>query len=103
MTEVQQIPYEELTSFGEVLAAGTAAALVPIRSITSESKGDKITYKDAAQEPGPVCVKLLETLRGLQQGKLEDKFGFLYRVDKPAQWGQDQTNGSKGQTVDELP
>jgi branched-chain amino acid aminotransferase len=86
-----------------VLAAGTAAALVPIRSITLESKGDKVSYKDAAKDPGPVCTKLLETLRGLQLGKLEDRFGFLYPVDKPAQWGQNQTNGSNGQTVDELP
>jgi branched-chain amino acid aminotransferase len=52
--------------------------------------------------PGPVCVKLLDTLRGIQQGKIEDKFGFLYPVDKPAQWGQNQSNGSKDKTVDEL-
>jgi branched-chain amino acid aminotransferase len=68
-----------------------------------ESRGNKFNYKDAAEKPGPVCVKLLETLRGLQQGKLEDKFGWLYNVDKPAQWGQNQSNGNKEQTVDALP
>ncbi|KAF2280878.1 branched-chain amino acid aminotransferase II [Westerdykella ornata] len=102
-TESREIPYQELSSFDEVLAAGTAAALVPIKSITMESKGDKITYKDAAETPGPVCVKLLSTLKGIQQGKIEDKFGWLYHVDKPAVGGQEPTNGKKEETVDELP
>ena len=86
MTNVAQIPYEEIKEFDEVLAAGTAAALVPIRSITMNSKNDKITFAAAATEPGPVCVKLLENLRGLQQGKLEDKQGWLYEVERPAQF-----------------
>jgi branched-chain amino acid aminotransferase len=80
---VFQIPYEEIKEFDEVLAAGTAAALLPIKSITMKSKNDKITFAAAETEPGPVCVKLLETLRGLQQGKLEDKQGWLYKVERP--------------------
>jgi branched-chain amino acid aminotransferase len=83
MTNVFQIPYEEIKEFDEVLAAGTAAALLPIKSITMKSKNDKITFAAAETEPGPVCVKLLETLRGLQQGKLEDKQGWLYKVERP--------------------
>ncbi|KAH7132484.1 branched-chain-amino-acid aminotransferase-like protein [Dendryphion nanum] len=101
--ESREIPYEELTTFDEVLAAGTAAALVPIRSITYESKGDKIEYKVASQEPGPTCVKLLTTLKGIQQGKIEDKFGWLLNVGKPAQW--EKLNGEEAQeeSVDGLP
>jgi len=83
------------------LAAGTAAALVPIKKIVVESKGDEFTYPTAEKEPGPVCVKLLSTLRGHQQGKLEDKQGWLFRVEKPEQFGKTQTNGAH--TVGQLP
>ena len=97
-----QIPYDEIKSFDEVLAAGTAAALVPIKSITMESKGDKFTYAAASQEPGPVCVKLLTTLKGIQQGKIEDEKNWLFKVEKPEQFGKSHTNdGAK--TVGQLP
>lgn len=76
---------------------------MPIRSITYESKSDKISYKAAAEEPGPTCVKLLSTLKGIQQGKVDDQFGWLLNVGQPAQWGV--VNGEEAQkdTVDGLP
>jgi branched-chain amino acid aminotransferase len=61
--------------------------LVPIKSITCRSKNDKFTYEAAATEPGPVCVKLLTTLKAVQQGKLEDRWGWLDRVPEPAGHG----------------
>ena len=64
------------------MAAGTAAALVPIKSITMRSTGDKFTYQGGSDVPGPVCVKLLSTLKGIQQGKIEDKFGWLDKVEE---------------------
>ena len=84
LTNMLQIPYDEIKEFDEVIAAGTAAALLPIKSITMKSKNDKINFTAADTEPGPVCAKLLETLRGIQQGKLEDKHGWLYKVERPA-------------------
>ena len=84
------------------MAAGTAAALVPIKSITLPSKDDKFTYPAASQEPGPVCVKLLTTLKGLQQGKIEDKENWLFRVEKPEQFGKESVNGG-AKTVGQLP
>jgi len=80
---ISQITYEELPSFSEVMAAGTAAALVPIKSITMESKGDKFEYQNGSNEPGPLCVKLLTMLKGIQLGKIKDEFGWLDRVEKP--------------------
>ncbi|KAK3197032.1 hypothetical protein GRF29_1536g326271 [Pseudopithomyces chartarum] len=100
--ESREIPYSELHEFDEVLAAGTAAALVPIRSITLESKNEKISYKDAAEEPGPACVKLLSTLKGIQLGKIEDKQGWRVQVEKPQLWGKNGVNGEE-ETVDQLP
>ncbi|KAF2242771.1 branched-chain amino acid aminotransferase II [Trematosphaeria pertusa] len=101
-TESREIPYTELNDFDEILAAGTAAALVPIKSITLESKNEKFSYRNGSDEPGPACVKLLATLKGIQQGKIEDKQGWLFKVDKPEQWGKNRVNGAE-ETVDQLP
>lgn len=91
-----------MKSFDEVLAAGTAAAIVPIKSITMDSKGDKFTYPAAEKEVPPVCAKLLSTLKGLQQGKIEDKQKWLFKVERPQQFGQTKSNGS-AQVVGQLP
>ena len=77
---MEKIHYEELAEFDEVMAAGTAAALVPIKSITFRSKSLHIKYLD--DEPGPCCVKLLDHLKGIQSGRLEDTFGWCETVGK---------------------
>lgn len=82
--EKRRVAYEELGEFEEVIAAGTAAALVPIGSITMQSKGDKFEYSRGTQnQGGEVFVKLLQTLRGIQSGDLEDTFGWNYEVRAP--------------------
>ncbi|KAI4210966.1 MAG: hypothetical protein LQ351_006193 [Letrouitia transgressa] len=80
--ECRPVPYEELPEFSEVLAAGTAAALVPVKSITMRSRKDRFVYQgESDNEPGPACVKLLKTLQGIQQGTVKDQFGWLDFVD----------------------
>lgn len=84
--ERRSVKYAELADFVEVMAAGTAAALVPIKSIEMKSKGDKFVYKPGpggADEPGEICVKLLNALRGIQLGTQEDKFGWCEKVEEP--------------------
>jgi len=106
--EKRRVAYEELPDFTEVMAAGTAAALVPIRSITMKSKGDKFEYEAAKEHPGPVATRLLAQLKGIQQGTVKDAFGWLDTVQAPenyidVKWdaknGENGTNGS----VDRLP
>ncbi|PQE03967.1 branched-chain amino acid aminotransferase protein [Rutstroemia sp. NJR-2017a BVV2] len=105
-TEVRSIKYEELPSFSEVMAAGTAAALVPIRSITRNSRSETSTYiPEDSEEPGPICEKLLSTLKGIQAGKIKDTFGWNKKVEQldlkdfvPSE----TTNGLNG-NVDTLP
>ena len=80
--EKRPILYEELPSFTEVAAAGTAAALVPVKSITMKSKNDRFTYQDERKEPGPGVTKLLTTLKAIQQGKIKDEFGWLDFVEE---------------------
>lgn len=90
-----------------MLAAGTAAALVPIKSITRNSSNETSTYIAAdSEEPGPVCIKLLTTLKGIQAGKIKDTFGWNSKVDQVdlAKYVATQhTNGTNGTSVDALP
>lgn len=83
--EKRRIPYEELSEFEEIMAAGTAAALVPIRSITRRSTADKFTYECGGETAGggDICVKLLSTLKGIQLGKVEENLGWNHVVKAP--------------------
>lgn len=103
--EFRSIKYDEISTFSEIMAAGTAAALVPIKSITMRSKNDKFTYQGGADDPGPACTKLLTTLKSIQQGKMKDSFGWLDHVKEPK--GFPSTNGISTDgvdgSVDELP
>ncbi|KAK1249335.1 hypothetical protein MKX07_002851 [Trichoderma sp. CBMAI-0711] len=119
--EKRPIKYAELPSFSEVFAAGTAAALVPIRSITRRgTKGladgpkvtrtdkdggaETVTYiPDGVEDAGPVCLKVLTALKSIQLGKVEDKFGWRFAVseeDGKAVLGDGL--GFDAQTVDEM-
>jgi branched-chain amino acid aminotransferase len=106
--EKRRILYEELKDFKEVMAAGTAASLVPIKSITRGS--EKFEYPVTENgEPGPVCTKLLTTLKGLQQGRIKDTFGWNFEVTaaSPKDFAGDAVNGVNGDVhphkIDELP
>ncbi|KAL3417901.1 branched-chain amino acid aminotransferase [Phlyctema vagabunda] len=107
--EVRSIKYEELPSFSEVMAAGTAAALVPIKSITRNSAAQTSSYiAEDSEEPGPICLKLISTLQGIQRGKLEDTFGWTVKVNKvdEAKYAEktgEVTAGTNGSSVDKLP
>lgn len=91
------------------MAAGTAAALVPIKSITRNSTVETSQYiAEDSEEPGPVCLKLISTLQGIQRGKLEDTFGWTVKVSqvdetKYAIKSGEVTNGTSGRNVDKLP
>ncbi|PKY04685.1 branched-chain amino acid aminotransferase II [Aspergillus campestris IBT 28561] len=82
--EKRRVPYEEIALFKEVFAAGTAAALVPVRSITARERGDKWEFECGGEgEGGEVCVKLLNALKGIQAGTVEDPFGWNVEVGAP--------------------
>lgn len=85
------------------MAAGTAAGLVPIRSITRSipssnprslaatlKQHDRLSVADGSEtvayipdgqeQPGSICLKLLGQLKGIQVGKVEDTFNWCYKV-----------------------
>lgn len=78
-----QIPFEEVQSFSEVFGAGTAAVLIPVRSIKRESTGEVLSFLEGSEEPGSCYARLYSTLKGIQQGKMEDKFGWVDIVQEP--------------------
>ena len=107
--ERRPILYDELKSFNEVMAAGTAASLVPIKSITMRSKNEEFSYPVGEDDaPGPVCEKLLKTLKGIQQGNVKDSLGWNHQVTEASKDFQSEgkgvgVNGENGAAVDSLP
>ncbi|THY04049.1 branched-chain amino acid aminotransferase [Aureobasidium pullulans] len=102
--EKRAINYDELSTFNEVFAAGTAAALVPIKSITMKSRNDTFTYLDS-DEPGPTCLKLLDNLKGIQTGRYEDKFGWNVKVEQVqrSEFEEKARDETKGGNIDKMP
>jgi len=70
--ERRQIPEEELATFEEAGACGTAAVISPISYIDDLDTGQRFTFsKDG--KPGPMSTKLYNHLRNIQYGIEEDK------------------------------
>lgn len=73
--ERRQIPEEELATFEEAGACGTAAVISPIERIDDlENKKSYIISKDG--KPGPVCTQLYHHLRNIQYGIEPDVYGW---------------------------
>ncbi|KAF4981663.1 hypothetical protein FZEAL_2550 [Fusarium zealandicum] len=106
--EKRSIKYAELSEFSEIFAAGTAAALVPIRSITRRTSGkdETVTYiPDGQEEPGPLFSKLLKHLKDIQLGKAEDKFSWRFPVSAEDKKIEGAANGGlngDATTVDQM-
>lgn len=73
--ERRQIPEEELSTFEEAGACGTAAVISPISKIDDlENKKSYVISKDG--KPGPISTKLYNKLRGIQYGTEPDVHGW---------------------------
>lgn len=74
--ERRPIEVDELPTFEEVGACGTAAVITPIRKIYDPVKKKTYEYcKDG--KPGPVSTRLYNELTAIQNGDSEDKFGWI--------------------------
>ncbi len=74
--ECRQIPEEELATFEEAGACGTAAVISPIARIDDVEKGVSYEFtKDG--KPGPVCTRLYKKLRDIQYGIEPDTHGWV--------------------------
>ena len=73
--ERRQIPEEELATFEEAGACGTAAVISPIERIDDLDTHQSFVFsKDG--KPGPICTKLYEKLTAIQYGIEPDTHGW---------------------------
>jgi branched-chain amino acid aminotransferase len=78
--EQRSIPVEELATFEEAGACGTAAVISPIERIDDLDKN--ISYQFSKDKnPGIICEKLYNKLRAIQYGDEPDTFGWVTIVE----------------------
>jgi branched-chain amino acid aminotransferase len=75
--EVEERPVylDELKDFAECGLCGTAAVISPVGKIVDHGK--EICFPSGMTEIGPVIKKLLETLTGIQMGRIEAPKGWI--------------------------
>lgn len=78
--ERRHIPVEELETFEEVGACGTAAVISPIGEIDDLDNGRKYIFSKDGQA-GPWSVKLYDKLRAIQYGEEPDTHGWCEIID----------------------
>ena len=78
--ECRPVPEEELETFEEAGACGTAAVISPIQRIDDlENNKSYVISKDG--KPGPICTKLYTKLRAIQYGDEPDTHNWVTILD----------------------
>ena len=75
-----KIKFDEIPTFSEIFAVGTAACLVPVRSITRRSTQQKFSFAAAETAPGPLCEALSKKLDAVMRGQATDSFSWGYVI-----------------------
>jgi branched-chain amino acid aminotransferase len=84
------------------------AATVKQHPRLSLKDGEETTtyIPDSQEDAGSLCVKLLTQLKGIQLGKVEDQFGWCFKVEeadgKKVVGENGTSDNANGQTVDQL-
>ncbi|MFR9503420.1 MAG: branched-chain amino acid aminotransferase [Rikenellaceae bacterium] len=76
--EERPIAIDELPTFDECGACGTAAVISPIGSVCDYRHEEKITY---GTEPGKYCIMMYNKLQDIQYGRCEDRYGWTVVVE----------------------
>jgi branched-chain amino acid aminotransferase len=78
--ERRQIPVEELATFEEAGACGTAAVISPIERIDDYDEKKSYVFSTDGK-PGPISEKLYKKLRGIQYGDEPDTHGWVTVIE----------------------
>ncbi len=78
--ERREVPVEELETFEEAGACGTAAIISPIGKIVDRETGHEYILSEDGKA-GPVSTKLFEKLQGIQYGDEPDPHGWVSIVE----------------------
>ena len=76
--EERKVAIDELQEFAECGLCGTAAVISPVGKIVDHGK--EIVFSGDCDTPGDICMKLRETLTGIQLGETEAPEGWIVRV-----------------------
>jgi branched-chain amino acid aminotransferase len=80
--EERPIPLDELDSFDEVLAVGTAVVVTPVGSVTHRgTDGSTKVYEFGNHELGETTKTLYQRVRAIQNGEEEDVHGWNMKID----------------------
>jgi len=81
--EARAVPLDELETFDEVLAVGTAVVVTPVGSVTRTSDGKQWTFGGDGKDGGigPTTQRLYDQVRAIQNGEAEDKYGWNHKVE----------------------
>lgn len=77
--ERRHIPVEELETFDEIGAVGTAAVISPVGIIDDLDTGRRYEFGD---KPGPKSTELYNKIRGIQLGEESDTHGWTVVIDE---------------------
>ncbi|MEI6644491.1 MAG: branched-chain amino acid aminotransferase [bacterium] len=75
--EVRPVPFEELGSFSEIGACGTAVVITPVCEVR---RGDTVIRIGSETGCGPVLQKLYGIVQGIQYGELPDTHGWCWEI-----------------------
>lgn len=75
--EIRPIEFDELDSFEEICACGTAVVVTPIKEII---RGDRVITVTDKDECGPVAMELYHRVTGTQYGEIADIHNWLVEV-----------------------
>ena len=81
-----KVEYDELSKFDEVLAVGTAALVVPIKSITRKTPPETFTY-DCGQDDNTCFKVLFDRVLDAQTGRYTRDVNWSHTVKEPSLYG----------------
>jgi branched-chain amino acid aminotransferase len=76
--EVRPVPFEELATFSEIAACGTAVVVTPVYEVT---RGDTVIRIGDPDQCGPVVQRLYNAVQGVQYGETPDNHGWCVEID----------------------
>lgn len=77
--EERQVSLSELSDFAECGLCGTAAVISPVGRVVDHGKD--IVFEGCSEElPGEICMKLRDTLTGIQLGEIDAPEGWIVRI-----------------------
>eukprot|EP01041_Mallomonas_annulata_P000093 gene93-126_t len=82
--QCRPISIDEVGSFAEVAACGTAVVVTPVSSITY--KNEVIQTNSGHTGVGPVLRKLYDRVRAIQTGDVEDTLGWMVEQLQAQHW-----------------